>query len=54
MTVSWRSGGFCGDMVALSVARLLRKDELVVDAQADFDRDVMETRHGDSRRLIGG
>lgn len=41
-------------MVAPRATRLLRKDELVVDAQADFDRDVKESRHGDSRRLIGG
>ena len=41
-------------MIALRIARLLRKDELVVDAQADFDRDVMGTRHVDLTRLIGG
>ena len=40
--------------MALKIARLLRKDEIVVDAQADFDRDVMGTRHGDLTRLIGG
>ena len=36
------------------VIRLLRKDELVVDVQADYDRDVKERRHSDSRRSIGG
>ncbi len=36
-------GGFCRDVVALRVERLVRKDELAVDAQADFDRDVEET-----------
>ena len=41
-------------MVNSRVTRLLRKDELVVDLQADYDRDVIERRHSDSRRLIGG
>ena len=41
-------------MVISRVIRLLRKDELVVDVQADYDRDVIERRHSDSRRLIGG
>ena len=41
-------------MVVFRVMRLLKKDELVVNVQADYDRDVIEGRHSDSRRLIGG
>ena len=41
-------------MVISRVIRLLRKGELVVDVQADYDSDVIEGRHSDSRRLIGG